>query len=138
MVDGPKLRGIPRTIQFHLSTEETPLPARLANLDTQSYRMPAESGGWCSQPLFPWQELRVIRNVLPASKATVFVLAGRADATGTTPVSASEVLAEMIRERRGEWGDLGPLVGDGRAYRLSWREPREALEAIARAADRTP
>jgi hypothetical protein len=138
LVDGPKLRGIPRTIQFHLSTVAASLPARLANLDTESYRVLDESGAWCSQPLFSWQELRVVRGVLPASRALVFALAGQADATETSPISPAEVLAEMIRERRGEWGDLGHLVGEGRAYRLSWREPREALEAIARAADRAP
>lgn len=132
MIDGAVLRGISRTIQFHPIPAGTPLPARLQELDTESYRIKSEDGVVRHQPLYPWSRLRVIESPLRAEEALFVALEGPREETLLEPITPTQALAAAIRERRSERGSFGQLLGEGRAFRLSWREPAEAVVELAR------
>lgn len=132
LTDGELVRGISRTIQFDPAPVGTVLPERLRALDVESYRMTPEGGVEHAQPLVPWETLRVVREPLLAERAVVVRLDGQGPETVLEPIAASVALAALCEESRGKrTGPFGRLPGPGRAFRLEWRDPAEAVTHLA-------
>jgi hypothetical protein len=130
--DGRQVWGVPRAIQFEPVLPEGVLPARLSAADRALYRVRLASPDAvaASVPVHVPHAQQIAQGPALASQAHVIRLVhGHEDRC--EPLSPLEALRELHEAAfRTPQIDLGTLIGPGRGYRLTWREPARALERL--------
>jgi hypothetical protein len=133
--DGRRVWGVPRAIQFEAVAPSAALPARLASTDRALYRvrLSAPDAADASVPVRVPSDAELAAQPALASRAQIVRLVHGAlgEAERCEPLSALDALVELHEAAfRPPHVDLGALAGRERGYRLTWRDPRPALDLL--------
>jgi len=143
VTDGTLLWGVSRAVQFEPVHASQALPPRLAASDLGLYALRLGGTGDQLESLGA-VPVRVPspheRAMMPLRARTARVIRiDRGTANICQPLSALEALGELHEASFGQPElSLGALVGRGRAFHLTWRDPTEGLALLERVIIQTP
>ncbi len=133
--DGARIWGIPRAVLYDPTFEGDPVPDWIEGADLASYRFLHAEGRPCALPLRSPASAQIRTEPRPTAQMHV-VLSRRAERTALTSAEPLEVLDALYRDRWGDARIAAPdLVERGRVWKLDWRHPDEAWDALSRLSD---
>jgi hypothetical protein len=131
--DGARVWGLPRAPQFEPIVPGSPVPARLAATDRETYRFEDVEGQPRVLPVRRLRAAEVAAGPYPADRVQlVFPEPGSRQDAGLYPVDPRTALQRLLAETRSDArSDLGPLLSRG-ALVLPWSDISHAADSLIR------
>lgn len=143
VTDGERLWGVPRAIQFEPVHASQALPPRLAASDLGLYAVRMGGGGDQLEALGAVPVRVPVAHELTMAalpvRASRIIRIDRGTSAQCEVLSALDALSELHEASFAKPSfSLGAMVGRGRAFRLTWRDPAEGLALLERTIMQTP